>query len=116
MPPLPVDLYYAFAPWAKTALAEHRLLGWLMRTLEDSNTLNSGQLNAYSGAPGLFAADETVTLIPDSLSARPVLPVGTAEGQPASAWVTWPASCTSNRSWSSQPASASRCAISTWPG
>lgn len=68
VPPLPVDLYYAFAPWAKTALAEHRLLGWLMRTLEDSITLNSGQLNAYSGVPGLFAMDETVTLVPDSLS------------------------------------------------
>jgi hypothetical protein len=73
LPPLPVDLYYLLAPWAKSAVVEHRLLGWLMRSLEDNNTLNSGQLNYYAGpatvdGPSeIFTAGETVTLSPEPL-------------------------------------------------
>jgi hypothetical protein len=68
LPPLPVDLYYILAPWGKSAAVEHRILGWLMRTIEDNNTLNSGQLNYYGGGQPLFAEGEMVTLMPESLT------------------------------------------------
>jgi hypothetical protein len=67
LPPLPVDLYYLFTPWGRTAGAQQRLLGWFMRTLEDRPTMNSGFLNHYGGAQTLFEDDETVTLVPEPL-------------------------------------------------
>lgn len=67
LPPLPVDLCYLFTPWGKTAAAQQRLLGWLMRTLEDSANLNAGLLNHYGGPEIIFGEEESVTLTPEAL-------------------------------------------------
>lgn len=67
LPPLPVDLCYLFTPWGKTAAAQQRLLGWLMRTLEDSTNLNAGLLNHFGGPDLVFGEDETITLTPETL-------------------------------------------------
>jgi hypothetical protein len=72
-PALPVDLHYLLTPWAKTAEKQHLLLGWVMRLLEDTPILPSGILNKYGHEPNTFRPDETVDLIPDSLSIQDML-------------------------------------------
>lgn len=68
LPPLPVDLYYLFTPWGRTSAMQQRLLGWLMRALEDTTTLNASVLNHYGGPEQVFGESETVTLIPEALA------------------------------------------------
>jgi hypothetical protein len=68
LPPLPVDLYYLFTPWGRTPVMQQRLLGWLMRTLEDITTLNASLLNNFGGQDPIFADDETVSMIPEPLT------------------------------------------------
>ncbi len=68
LPSLPVDLYYLFTPWARTAAVQQRLLGWLMRTLEDNITLSPSELNHYGGPETIFDEGETVSLIPEPLA------------------------------------------------
>ncbi|MCY1022095.1 Pvc16 family protein [Pyxidicoccus sp. MSG2] len=72
--PLPLDLYYLLTPWAKTAVKQHRLLGWAMRQLEDTPTLTASFLNHY-GTPetDTFLPEETVTLVYDPLSIQDML-------------------------------------------
>jgi hypothetical protein len=72
--PLPLDLYYLLTPWAKSAVKQHRLLGWAMRQLEDTPTLTASFLNHY-GTPetDTFLPDETVTLVYDPLSIQDML-------------------------------------------
>jgi len=67
-PPLPVDLYYMLTPWAKTAEMQHLLLGWAMRTIEDSPSLPPALLNAHFPDVRPFRSDETVELIHDPLN------------------------------------------------
>ena len=68
LPSLPVDLYYLFTPWARTAAMQLRMLGWLMRTMEDISTFGSSELNHYGGPEHVFEDDETVSLIPEPLA------------------------------------------------
>jgi hypothetical protein len=72
--PLPLDLYYLLTPWAKTAVRQHRLLGWSLRTLEDTPTLTASFLNHYGRPePDTFLPDETVTLVQEPLSTQDLL-------------------------------------------
>jgi hypothetical protein len=68
LPPLPVDLHFLFTVWGRSAARQQRLLGWLMRTLEDTPTLNAELLNYYGGPDTIFDETETVTMIFDPLS------------------------------------------------
>ncbi len=63
---LPLDLYFLLTPWAKEASLEQEILGWMMRTIEDYPTLSSGLLNSL--LPNVFAAEETVEVVPGQLS------------------------------------------------
>jgi hypothetical protein len=67
-PPLPVDLFYLLTPWAKTAEMQHLLLGWAMRTIEDSPSLPPALLNSHFPNDRPFRNDETVELIHDPLN------------------------------------------------
>lgn len=67
-PPLPLDLYYLLTAWARTAIAQQRLLGWAMRTLEDTPLLTSGLLNDVGPEPETFQPQETVELIFEPLA------------------------------------------------
>jgi len=58
---LPLDLHFVLIPWAKDASLEQEILGWLMRTLEDTPILPAGLLN--SRAPDVFRPDETVEIV-----------------------------------------------------
>jgi Pvc16 N-terminal domain len=74
-PALPVDLCYLLTPWAKTAEKQHLILGWAMRLIEDTPILSSGILNKYGHEPGTFRPDETVDLVPDTISIQDMLNV-----------------------------------------
>jgi len=70
--PLPVDLFYMMTPWARTAEMQHLLLGWAMRTIEDSPSLPASLLNAHFPNQRPFRNDETVELIHDPLSVQDI--------------------------------------------
>lgn len=75
-PPLPLDLHFLLSPWSPSAVRQHRLLAWAMRTLEDTPTLEAGFLNHYGpGDPETFRPDEAVTLVFDPLSIQDMLNV-----------------------------------------
>lgn len=67
-PPVPLDLHYWLTAWAKTAERQQRLLGWAIRTLEDTPTLPANFLNDYGPEPDTFRPGETVDLVCDPLS------------------------------------------------
>lgn len=58
---LPLDLHYLMTVWARDSSLEHRIAGWMMRTLEDTPVLPYGLLDAVG--PGVFRPDETFELI-----------------------------------------------------
>lgn len=62
-PPLPLDLYYLLTVWAKDAVKQQRILGWAMRTLEDSPILSAGRLNHFGTETDVFQPNETVEII-----------------------------------------------------
>jgi hypothetical protein len=65
-PQLPLNLYMLLTPWAKDASLEHEILGWMMRTIEDTPVLPAGLLN--SRIAGVFEPEETVELVPGDLT------------------------------------------------
>lgn len=67
-PPLPVDLYYLVSAWGKSPLEQQRLLGFALRTLEDTPILPATLLN--EGFPDAFRPHETVELVWTPLSVQ----------------------------------------------
>lgn len=67
-PPLPLDLYYMLTPWAQTAEKQQLLLGWAVRTLDDTPILPAGLLNHYVSESDIFRQSESVELIYEPLS------------------------------------------------
>jgi hypothetical protein len=65
---LPLDLHYLLTAWAADPEKQQRLLGWSMRTLEDTPILPSAILNRYIDKPDTFRCDEAVEFICDPLS------------------------------------------------
>lgn len=63
---LPLDLHLLLTAWAPAASLQHALLGWAMRTIEDTPVLPSGLLNAR--LPGVFRAEESVELVLSDIS------------------------------------------------
>ena len=55
---LPIDIHFLLTAWGKDASLQHRIVGWMMRTLEDNPILPVGLLN--SGTPDTFRPDEMV--------------------------------------------------------
>jgi hypothetical protein len=73
LPPLPVDLHYLVTAWATDAADQHLLLGWAMRTLQDTPVLPAAALNvAY---PTTFGPGETVELSAEQLSRQDLAPL-----------------------------------------
>lgn len=58
---LPLDLHYLMTVWAQDASLQHRIVGWLMRVMEDSPILSSGLLE--SAANGVFQPDEMLEVL-----------------------------------------------------
>lgn len=66
-PSLPLDLQYMITPWAEDTERQLRMLGWVMRMLEDVSTLSASHLNHYIGETDTFAPTESVDIICDPL-------------------------------------------------
>jgi hypothetical protein len=68
-PPTPVDLHYLITAWGRSAEEQQGLLGWVIRTLEDTPVLPAGLLNRFAGTRGeVFRSNETVEIVGDILS------------------------------------------------
>lgn len=67
-PPIPVDLHYVATAWARSAVKQERLLGWMIRMFEDVPILPTGLLNNYGPEPEIFDPGETVEVILESLT------------------------------------------------
>jgi len=63
---LPLDLHFLLTPWAKDASLEQVILGWMMRTIEDTPILPAGVLNTLTA--DVFDAEETVEIVVGQLS------------------------------------------------
>lgn len=66
-PSLPLDLHYMITPWAQDVERQHRMLGWVMRMLEDISVFSAGHLNHYLTKTDTFAAHEGLEIICDPL-------------------------------------------------
>jgi hypothetical protein len=67
-PSLPVDLYFMLTPWAQDVERQLRMLGWVMRMMEDTGVLSPGHLNHYLPDTDTFGTQEGVELVCDPLS------------------------------------------------
>lgn len=67
-PPIPLDLHYLLVAWARDAFKQQRLLGWAIRTLEDTPVLHASLLNQYGPEPDTFGEDESVDVLLETLS------------------------------------------------
>lgn len=76
---LPLDLHFLMTVWARDASLEHRVVGWMMRTIEDTPILPFGLIESV--APGIFHPDETVELVPGDLSNEDLLRLWETLGQ-----------------------------------
>lgn len=67
-PSLPLDLYYMITPWAEDAERHDRMLGWVMRMIEDMGVLSATHLNHYIAEKDTFASTESVDIINEPLA------------------------------------------------
>jgi hypothetical protein len=67
-PSLPLDLYYMVTPWAQDVERQHRMLGWVMRLMEDQGVLSAGHLNHYMPETDTFKPNEGVEIICEPLA------------------------------------------------
>ena len=63
---LPLDLHYLITIWAKSATTQHRIAGWVMRTLESTPIIPEGVL--HGARPNVFAPDETAEIVLNDLT------------------------------------------------
>jgi hypothetical protein len=67
-PSLPLDLYFMITPWAQDVALQLRMLGWVMRLMEDTAVLSGGHLNHYLQENDTFPLEEGVELVCEPLS------------------------------------------------
>ena len=67
-PSLPLDLYYLLVPYAEDAERQQRLLGGLVRAMEDLGPLAATHLNHYLAESDTFVETESVDLVHDPLA------------------------------------------------
>jgi uncharacterized protein DUF4255 len=67
-PSLPVDVHFLLVPFADEAFKQQRLLGWAMRTIEDTPILHASFLNQYGPEPDTFREGECVDVIMETIS------------------------------------------------
>ena len=67
-PSIPLDLHYLVTAWSSDATTAQELLGWAIRTLEDTPIVPVGLLNAYRSGLTVFDVGETLELVWEPLS------------------------------------------------
>lgn len=71
---LPLDLHLLVSVWGKDASTQNRLVGWVMRTLEDYPILDASLLNK-SSTNSVFDQSESVELLLGEMSSEELLQV-----------------------------------------
>jgi hypothetical protein len=67
-PSLPLDLHFMITPWAEDVEQQLRMLGWVMRLMEDVGVLSAGHLNHYLPESDTFQPNEGLEIICDPLT------------------------------------------------
>ena len=67
-PSLPLDLHYMITPWAQDIERQHRMLGWVMRMMEDTGVMSAGHLNHYLAEADTFLPTEGLEIVCDPLT------------------------------------------------
>ena len=67
-PSLPLDLYYLITPWAQDVERQQRMLGWVMRLMEDQGVFSAGHLNHYMPETDTFMPKEGLEIICEPLT------------------------------------------------
>lgn len=67
-PSMRVDLHYLLVAWAQNAFKQQRLLGWAMRTIEDTPTLHASLLNQVGPETDIFEPDESLDILMETIS------------------------------------------------
>jgi hypothetical protein len=67
-PSLILDLHYLVTPWAQDGERQHRLLGWVMRLMEEMGVLGAGLLNHYLGDADTFEPHDGLEVVLESLA------------------------------------------------
>lgn len=64
---LPLDLSFLVIPYSTDPERQARMLGWVIRAMEDTGTFTAAQLNFYLAESDVFAPEEDVDLTYDPL-------------------------------------------------
>jgi len=69
-PPIPLKLGFLITPWSIDAERQMHLLGWSLRTLQNTPIMSATFLNGVASNEAVFSSDETVKLVyePQTLS------------------------------------------------
>jgi hypothetical protein len=67
-PSLPIDVSFMIIPVASSSEKQLRMLGWVMRALEDAGPITAAQLNDYLTEDNIFTVEEDVDLVCDPLA------------------------------------------------
>lgn len=67
-PSLPIDLFYLLVPFAEQAERQQRLLGWMLRAMQDLGPLVASELNHFLAESDTFAEIESLDLVNDPLA------------------------------------------------
>lgn len=89
-PPIPLDAHFLVTAWADDPIKQQRMLGFAIRTLEDTPILPAGVLNQHAPEPDVFRPDETVELVFESVSVQDqsyIWEVAQTKEQPSATYV-----------------------------
>jgi hypothetical protein len=89
-PSLPLDAHFLLTAWAEDPIKQQRMLGFAIRTLEDTPILPAGILNQYAPEPDVFRPDETVELVFEAVSVQDasyIWEVAQTKEQPSATYV-----------------------------
>jgi Pvc16 N-terminal domain len=89
-PPIPLDLHFLVTAWAPDAIRQQRMLGFAIRTIEDTPILPSGVLNRYTPEGNIFRPEETVEIVYESISVQDfayIWDVAQTKEQPSATYV-----------------------------
>lgn len=89
-PPIPLDAHFLVTAWAEDPIKQQRMLGFAIRTLEDTPILPAGVLNQHSPEPDVFRPEETVELVFEAVSVQDasyIWEVAQTKEQPSATYV-----------------------------
>jgi hypothetical protein len=89
-PPIPLDVHFLVTTWADDAIRQQRMLGFAIRTLEDTPILPAGMLNHYGPEPDVFRPEETVELVYENVSVQDtayIWDIAQSKEQPSATYV-----------------------------